>query len=225
MKPRVDDVAAWNERWARDYDIDRYYAQAHWLVRWVEARRVEVAVQLLAAGPEDLVVELGCGAGHVLGQCPGRLVGLEIAPTMLLKSRRRLGARAALVRADVEQLPLQSARLTRLVCTEVIEHVVDPRRLLEEIARVLAPHGSVVITFPNEALIEALKRWALRLRLFRRLAPGPTVAAEADWHLHSFSPELFRRLQPAALELLATRAVPSALLPLRYVCLLRRREE
>lgn len=225
MKPFFDDVAAWNERWAREYDIDRYYAASHWSVRFVEARRLAAIVRLLEAPRGGDVVELGCGAGHVLARFTGPVLGVEISMTMLQKARRRLGGRAALVRADVEQLPLKTASLTRLICTEVIEHVVDPARLLAEIARVLRPGGRVVVTFPNEPLIEAVKRCLLRLRLFGRVAPGPSASAEADWHLHAFSRALFQQLKPDALTVLAQRAVPASIIPLRYACLLERRRD
>jgi ubiquinone/menaquinone biosynthesis C-methylase UbiE len=222
VKPRIDDVAAWNERWAREYDIDRYYAASSWLVRTVEARRLAATVQLLGPPPGALVVELGCGAGHVLANFPGDVLGIDIAPTMLAKARRRLGSRALLVRADVERVPLRDASLRWLVCTEVIEHVIDPAQLLAEIARLLAPGGRVVVTFPNETMIEAIKRSLLWLGLFRVLLPSPTTAVEADWHLHRFSRTLFESLRPASLRLLEQRAIPSRLAPLRWACLLER---
>jgi ubiquinone/menaquinone biosynthesis C-methylase UbiE len=225
VKP-PDDVTAWNERWAREYDIDRYYAASHWLVRWIERRRVRWIERLLdATARQPPVIELGCGAGHVLSGFAAPRIGIEIAPTMLAKARTRLGPAALCVRADVEELPLRSAGVRRMICTEVIEHVVNPDRLLVEIARVLAPRGRAVITFPNEPLIELAKGWLLRLGLFRRLAPGPTASAEADWHLHSFSRALFLRLLPSSLALVATRGVPYPVLPLRYVCLVERRAE
>jgi ubiquinone/menaquinone biosynthesis C-methylase UbiE len=222
VKRLIDDVTAWNERWAREYDIDRYYATSHWIVRGIEERRLKRTVQLLDRGANEPVLELGCGAGHVLARFDEPRIGVEISPTMLSKSRSRLGPGTSLLRADVEQLPVRSGSVTSLVCTEVIEHVVHPERLLAEIERVLAPQGRAVITFPNESLIESVKRWLLRLRLFHRLAPSPLTSAEAEWHLHSFSPGLFQRLKPPSLVLRSMIPVPALVLPLRYVCLLER---
>ena len=58
------------------------------------------------------------------------------------------GARSADVVADLRDLPLDDASFDFVLCTEVLEHVSDPLRALQEIRRVLRPGGSVLITVP-----------------------------------------------------------------------------
>lgn len=58
------------------------------------------------------------------------------------------GARGADVIADLHDLPVEDGSFDAVVCTEVLEHVAEPARVLDELARVLRPGGSVLITVP-----------------------------------------------------------------------------
>ena len=52
------------------------------------------------------------------------------------------------VLADAGDLPLRSASADLVLCTEVIEHVTDPVRVLFEAQRVLRPGGSLILSAP-----------------------------------------------------------------------------
>jgi 2-polyprenyl-3-methyl-5-hydroxy-6-metoxy-1,4-benzoquinol methylase len=52
---------------------------------------------------------------------------------------------------DGEALSYEDGFFDAVVCVEVVEHVSDARRLLSEIARVLAPDGTAIVTCPNES--------------------------------------------------------------------------
>jgi len=51
--------------------------------------------------------------------------------------------------ADGTSLPFKDGSFTQVVCSEVLEHIGDDRSVMREIARVLAPSGSLVVTFPH----------------------------------------------------------------------------
>jgi SAM-dependent methyltransferase len=57
------------------------------------------------------------------------------------------GARADIV-ADLHRLPAGVGDFDFVVCTEVIEHVVKPERVLAELARVTRPGGGLLLTVP-----------------------------------------------------------------------------
>lgn len=58
------------------------------------------------------------------------------------------GARAADVVADLHDLPVPDAAFDAVICTEVLEHVAEPARVLDELVRVLRPGGSLLVTVP-----------------------------------------------------------------------------
>jgi SAM-dependent methyltransferase len=49
---------------------------------------------------------------------------------------------------DLVRIPLPNGCLDAVLCTEVIEHVVDPMRALEELARLLKPGGRLFLSAP-----------------------------------------------------------------------------
>ena len=52
------------------------------------------------------------------------------------------------VAADAEMLPFAAGRFARVECDAVLEHVVSPRRVMQEMERVLAPGGYAHLVTP-----------------------------------------------------------------------------
>src|SRR5262249_27197338 len=97
---------SWNDAMAEKYDLERFHDHPSPLVRYIEQKRIRRILALLTAGPDDRVLEIGCGAGHVLVQLPvGRRFGMDLAETLLAKAVPRLGGTRGLVQADAECLP------------------------------------------------------------------------------------------------------------------------
>jgi SAM-dependent methyltransferase len=51
-------------------------------------------------------------------------------------------------RADLERLPLQDGSIDFVLCTETLEHVARPDRVLAEFGRVLKPGGALALSVP-----------------------------------------------------------------------------
>jgi SAM-dependent methyltransferase len=47
------------------------------------------------------------------------------------------------------QLPFKTGIFDHTICSEVLEHLADDRKTLQELARVLKPSGQLIITFPH----------------------------------------------------------------------------
>jgi SAM-dependent methyltransferase len=110
------------------------------------------------------VLDLGCGNSPYAALFPNR---------MCLDIRRRPGA--AIV-CDAHYLPFMTGSFDLILSTEVLEHTLEPQRIVDEIRRVLRPGGRVLLTtrfifplhdvpgdyyrFTNYALAHLFRDWS-----------------------------------------------------------------
>lgn len=121
-------------------------------------RRHEVAYRWIADEFADLisdgvVVDAGCGEGYGVGLLaqfgPEVAVGLELDAASSKHAALRYGAAAAVVRANLDSIPLRDGSVDLLVSMQVIEHLWDLDGFLRESRRVLADSGIGVFSTPN----------------------------------------------------------------------------
>lgn len=98
--------------------------------------------------PGSAVLELGAGpdnqASAWLADRAGRLDGLDVDPAVASNPHLE----SAMV-YDGRDWPIADAQYDTVVCNYVLEHVIDPQRLADEVARVLRPGGAFVFRTPN----------------------------------------------------------------------------
>ncbi len=214
---------AWNDAMVEKFDLDLFHRHPSALVRYVEGKRIRRLFALLAPGRRDRVLEVGCGAGHLLAGLPaGRPFGLDLSDSLLARAAKRLDGRAALVQGDAEHLPFRARAWDRVYCSEVLEHVPDPRAALAEISRVVALHGVAVVSVPNERLINRLKTLLRRTGVYHLLLRARSDYAmpermDDEWHLHAFDLSTLLAMVPAGFRAARVEAIPFGWLPLRYV--------
>ncbi len=121
---------------------------------WIDVRTRGALVDAVATAvhPGAVIVDLGCGSGHLLDDLRARfpqafLVGIDAVPEGLAKARRRVPG-AELILADVTTLPLGDATVDVAVSANLLEHVEDDGRALAELARILRPGGRAALVVP-----------------------------------------------------------------------------
>jgi SAM-dependent methyltransferase len=104
----------------------------------------EVAQAAAATGGRDVVLDAGAGeARHRAHFGAGRYVGLDTGHGDPAWDYSRLD-----VVGRLEELPLRGGAVDRILCMVVLEHTRDPRRVLEEFARVLRGGGALHLVVP-----------------------------------------------------------------------------
>jgi len=94
-----------------------------------------------------LTLEAGCGISPILPSSDLAIYSdISLRALQILKSSRYGGR---MVVADAMDLPFRSDVFQHVMCSEVIEHVPDDTRALEEFARTIKQSGSLFITFPH----------------------------------------------------------------------------
>jgi SAM-dependent methyltransferase len=97
------------------------------------------------------VLDIGCGRGYGLEmiQTTGLVaVGVDVSPGFLRDARTRL-ATAPLVNASGDRLPFPSGSFDSIISFDVIEHIDDDRRFLDEIKRLAREDAFIAISTPN----------------------------------------------------------------------------
>jgi demethylmenaquinone methyltransferase/2-methoxy-6-polyprenyl-1,4-benzoquinol methylase len=131
----------------------RYDELAAALSLFQDPRWRRAAVEAVAAGAEDRVLDVACGTGMVsralVDRWGCRVVGLDQSAAMLGRARAKLAAdprlteRVTLVEGEAESLPFADREFDHLTFTYLLRYVDDPAATLRELARVVKPGGRV----------------------------------------------------------------------------------
>jgi len=144
-----------------------------------------ISAVLLEHLPCRRLLDAGCGDGRyfaVIAARPPteRLAGCDIAQRILDTARAtaaRAGLEPELVRANVESLPFEDGSFDLVLCSQVLEHALDPAAALRELARVLEPGGTLLLSTDHAGNTVTRALFAPRnavtglLRLRNRRAP------------------------------------------------------
>lgn len=121
----------------------------------------ETVARLAAPQANEVGLDLACGPGTftmVLARKAKRVFGLDLTPALLERARRRASkeglSNVNLICGDAPALPFRDGTFAFATCGFSFHHMSDPRRALEELARVLQPGGRLAVVdlyVPDEA--------------------------------------------------------------------------
>ena len=129
-----------------------------WLAAQVVARLTGEAnrwmVDCLGVGPEDRMVDVGCGPGLAVAYAAetrgARVVGIDASEVMVRQARRRnrraiREGRVGIHRADAADLPFPDGQFTAGGSLNSLQFWPAPEKGLAELQRVVAPGGRVAV--------------------------------------------------------------------------------
>jgi len=116
------------------------------------------------------ILDFGCGKGHILSEIArlnptAKLIGLDVSEKALAAAREKVAGVDFKKIEDGVAFPLPDASVDFIFSSEVIEHVYDTENAFRELARVLRPGGTMLMTAPFHGL---LKNFAIVLFGFDR---------------------------------------------------------
>ncbi|MBK8068595.1 MAG: methyltransferase domain-containing protein [Rhodanobacteraceae bacterium] len=161
---------------------------------------LDAFLALALAQPERSAIEVGCGEGELcqrLLRAGFAVRGFDIADAAVDEAHRRAAAAGLAIsyaRADVDELAKRGTRAPLLVCCEVLEHIPDPERALDQLIGMANPW--LLVSVPREPLWRILN--LCRGRYLRDLGNTPG-------HVNHWSAGAFLRLLRARTTVVATR--------------------
>lgn len=138
------------------------------------------------------ILELGCGNGATgrlaleLGKAQ-EYVGIEMFEPMAREAQRHL-TRVHIGDVSAISIPEEPASFDVLICSEVIEHLVDPASVLERLLAFVKSGGMVLASSPNVA------HYSIIRDLMRARFEYQDAGAMDRTHLRWFTPDSYRRL-------------------------------
>jgi len=98
------------------------------------------------------ILDAGCGEGFILAELKKNdigeyLEGIDFSPEAL-KVGREMFPFLVMKNGDIHNLPYKDNSFDLVVCTEVLEHIEDPYRAIDEIARISGRY--CLFSVPNE---------------------------------------------------------------------------
>lgn len=185
--------------------------------RFADVKRLKFITDVLQArlpsGAE--VLDVGCGNGVIsrsLGEKGFAVKGIDVSEKAIARARelnRLPNVRFEVVSA--ERLVADGHRYHAVICSEVLEHLNDPGKLLGVLHQLLAENGVLIVTVPNGAgpreffvtrpIIALQKKnnwmWKTVQGTKRRLGySGTTVQSAADdlTHIQFFTKSSLKKL-------------------------------
>lgn len=155
---------------------------------WYRARREALSAELLRFGVPGTAVDIGAAAGtgcRVLAGHGWHATAIDVSPAAVELARSH-GVDA--YEGDARYLPLPSSRYDLALALDVLEHVEDDGRAAAEIARVLRPGGTALISVACDMALWSAHDVALgRVRRYSRralveLIEGAGLVPERVWN-------------------------------------------
>jgi len=140
-------------------------------------------IELLDVEHDDIVLDLGCGVGYIIysfleGNKDKLLhpICVDVLPkhVALVRKRQEEDKVAGLlpIIGNAEHIPLADNQVNAILCSEVMEHVPNPKACAAEIFRIMAPGANIVISTPNRGPYERYNKIKLALRKILGKGPG-----------------------------------------------------
>jgi len=163
-----------------EYD-SRRYAMAN---RW-DPSHLKRIDRLLALNPEERVLDVGCGRGHLTVRLAARgidVVGIDANP-----NAPEVSGSDRVLHMNAEDLEFDDAEFDSIVSVHAIEHIPPLEKAVSEMSRVLKPGGRALFVYPAEP-IQGLYAVPTSVILYGT----PFKARQV--HCHRLTPAKVRRL-------------------------------
>ena len=144
-----------SQRTPRDW-LDAYASAYYFcpsLVLWRALEAQTLGTELITGPSLDVGAFDGSFSAAWLGDRPAFDVGIDLQP---IRSRATDRAYRHLVSGDAQHLPFPDSTFNFVLCNSVVEHIPDDVEAIREMARVVRPTGTLLMSTPSVYFHESL---------------------------------------------------------------------
>lgn len=107
------------------------------------------AAGFIPSNKENVVLDLGCGNGLSTNYIKGKfVVGLDLSQVQMVRAKKRF-RKINYVVGNASKLPFKSNTFDLVVAINLLHHITDSEKVLNEVYRVLKPGGKLLTVDPN----------------------------------------------------------------------------
>jgi len=182
-------------------NLQRYYKSCHEYFYKLQEREKDFKTWfskyykfLSANRKEGLILDVGCGVGQVVTKIAeegSECVGVDISPIAIRAAARESmkSINAFFVVASGYNLPFKQETFNTVGCFDILEHLNNPEKCLDEMLKVLRRNGTIIIASPNllcPVYAKGFKQKILRLeKLFSKI-----IESDAKLNFEHVKPKL-----------------------------------
>jgi 2-polyprenyl-3-methyl-5-hydroxy-6-metoxy-1,4-benzoquinol methylase len=188
--------------------VSAFYSQTGKYDTWLKEERARDMLwkrrlkKLLHRSASGSLLDIGAGIGQFLHHAQPlftSVVGTEVSESAVAIAKQKYGL--SLLAGQLQELDLPPDSFNNIALFHVLEHVPDPRMLIDRCQTILKPSGMLLVAVPNDVLAwsSKIKKLGKRLliRPFQKFSPllGISQAGTSrEIHLSHFTPSVLRQL-------------------------------
>lgn len=138
-KPDIE--LSYQRKWAQEFAAQKHKV----LEYWKHYRFLDNIERLVGFTDKSKVIDVGCGISTVLHFVKGRRFGIDPL-AQEYKELYDYPRDITVLKSCGEEIPFKDAYFDVAFCSNVLDHVKNPRTTIDEIHRILAPDGFFIMT-------------------------------------------------------------------------------
>ena len=153
----------------------------------IHNRRIQEFISEICTKGRKRILDVGCGDGRITRHFVegNKCYGVDISEKAVHKAMER-GLKGYVLDLEEDSFPFQDGYFDLVICSQVIEHIINTDHILTEINRILHKNGFMILSFPN---INQPLSWLLQILLDY---PPVYSSRYKSWHMRDFTLRLMK---------------------------------
>ncbi len=194
----IEEMAKWNDEMVSKYHKDGIlFESKNPILKNLEIMRLKKIIILSDLKTDDKILDLGCGEGFFLYLLPKNIQakGVDISRVALERAKELLKdhPNTSVGFGNAYKTDFEDKSFDKIACSEVLEHVPEPEKVIKEIHRLLKDDGIAVISVPDEKRIKCIMR-IIKLTRLDKFLHAARKQEDYDWHLHEADKKFINKI-------------------------------